>query len=120
VTGELVTAGMALLTCQEDFIEKFSAALSFLSLPTLPRDRSVDFRGFSLNTVKMDLTLSRRTPITLTWNCCRDLLNLCLQHLIEAQLVLCSHCEAVHHGIDVLQELVRGMNLLPTLSFILT
>jgi hypothetical protein len=41
------------------------------------------------------------------------LLNLCLQHLIEAQLVLCSYCEAVHLGIDVLQELVSGMNLLP-------
>jgi hypothetical protein len=53
----------------------------------------------------------RRTPITLTWNCYRDLLNLCLQHLIEAQLVLCSHCESIHLGIDVLQELVRGMNL---------
>jgi hypothetical protein len=53
----------------------------------------------------------RRTPITLTWNCYKDLLNLCLQHLIEAQLVLCSHCEVVHLGIDVLQELVRGMNL---------
>jgi hypothetical protein len=26
-------------------------------------------------------------------------------------LVLCSHCEAVHLGIDVLQELVCGMNL---------
>jgi hypothetical protein len=39
------------------------------------------------------------------------LLNLCLQHLIEAQLVLCSHCEVVHLGIDVLQELVHGMNL---------
>jgi hypothetical protein len=44
----------------------------------------------------------RRIRITLTWNCCRDLLNLCLQHLIEAQLVLCSYCEAVHLGIDVL------------------
>jgi hypothetical protein len=53
----------------------------------------------------------RRIPITLTWNCYRDLLNLCLQHLIEAQLVLCSYCEAVHLGIDVLQELVNGMNL---------
>jgi hypothetical protein len=53
----------------------------------------------------------RRTSITLTWNCYRDLLNLCLQHLIEAQLVLCSYCEVVHLGIDVLQELVRGMNL---------
>jgi hypothetical protein len=40
------------------------------------------------------------------------LLNLRLQHLIEAQLVLCSYCEAVHHGIDVLQELVSSMNLL--------
>jgi hypothetical protein len=39
------------------------------------------------------------------------LLNLCLQHLIEAQLVLPSYCEAVHLGIDVLQGLVSGMNL---------
>jgi hypothetical protein len=39
------------------------------------------------------------------------LLNLCLQHLIEAQLVLSSYCETVHLCIDVLQELVRGMNL---------
>jgi hypothetical protein len=39
------------------------------------------------------------------------LLNLCLQHLIEAQLVLCSYYEVVHLGIDVLQELVSGMNL---------
>jgi hypothetical protein len=39
------------------------------------------------------------------------LLNLCLQHLIEAQLVLLSECEVVHLGIDVLQELVSGMNL---------
>jgi hypothetical protein len=39
------------------------------------------------------------------------LLNLCLQYLIEAQLVLCSYCEAIHLGIDVLQELVSGMNL---------
>jgi hypothetical protein len=53
----------------------------------------------------------RRIPITLTWNCCRELLNLCFQHLIEAQLVLHSHCEAIHLGIDVLQELVSGMNL---------
>jgi hypothetical protein len=44
--------------------------------------------------------------------CCRDLLNLRLQHLIEVQLVLCSYCEAVHLGIDVLQELVTSMNLL--------
>jgi hypothetical protein len=43
------------------------------------------------------------------------LLNLCLQHLIEAQLVLCSHFEVVHLAIDVLQELVRGMNLFANL-----
>jgi hypothetical protein len=54
----------------------------------------------------------RIIPIILTWECCRDLLNLRLQHLIEAQLVLCSYCEAVHLGIDVLQELVSGMNRL--------
>jgi hypothetical protein len=53
-----------------------------------------------------------RIPITLTWDCCRDLLNLRLQHLIEAQLVLCSYCEVVHLGIDALQDLVSGMNLL--------
>jgi hypothetical protein len=52
----------------------------------------------------------RRIPITLNWNCYRDLLNLYLQYLIEAQLVLCSYCEAIHLGIDVLQELVCGMN----------
>jgi hypothetical protein len=54
----------------------------------------------------------RRIPITLTWECCRDLLNLHLQHLIVAQLVLCGYSEAVHLGIYVLQELVSGMNLL--------
>jgi hypothetical protein len=106
VTGELVTTGVAFLTHQENFIEKFSAALGFLSLPTPPRDPRVDFRAFSLNTVKMALTLLngglRRILINLTRNCCRDLLNLCLQHLIEAQLVLCSYYEAVHLGIDVL------------------
>jgi hypothetical protein len=53
----------------------------------------------------------RRIPTTLTWNCCRDLLNMCLQHLIEAQLVLRSYCEAIRLGIDVLQELVSVMNL---------
>jgi hypothetical protein len=53
----------------------------------------------------------RRILITLTWNCYRDLLNLCLQHLIEAQLVLRSYCEVVHHGIDVFQELIGGTNL---------
>jgi hypothetical protein len=43
-------------------------------------------------------------------------LNLCLQHLIEAQLVLRSYCEVVHLGIDVLQELVNGMNLFANFS----
>jgi hypothetical protein len=46
------------------------------------------------------------------WKCCSDLLNLSLQHLIEAQLILRSHCEAVHLGTYVFQELVSGMNLL--------
>jgi hypothetical protein len=53
----------------------------------------------------------RRILITLIGKCCRNLLNLCLQHLIEAQLVLGSYCEVVHLGIDVLQEFVSGMNL---------
>jgi hypothetical protein len=53
----------------------------------------------------------RRIPNTLTGNCCRNLLNLCLQHLIEAQLVLGIYCEVVHLGIDVLWDLVSGMNL---------
>jgi hypothetical protein len=43
------------------------------------------------------------------------LLNLCLQHLIEAQLVRCSYCEVVHLSIGVLQDLVCGMNLLANL-----
>jgi hypothetical protein len=59
----------------------------------------------------------RRIPITSTWNCCRDLLNLCFQHLIEAQLVLRSYCEAIHLGIDVLQEHVSGMNILANFIF---
>jgi hypothetical protein len=50
--------------------------------------------------------------IALTWKCYSDLLNLCLQHLIEAQLILCSHHEAVHLGTYVFEELVSGMNLL--------
>jgi hypothetical protein len=58
VTGELVAADVAFLTHQENFGKKFSAALGFLSLPTSPRDLSVGFGAFSLNTVKMDLTLS--------------------------------------------------------------
>jgi hypothetical protein len=44
----------------------------------------------------------RRIPITLALNFYRDLLNLCFQHRVEAQLVLRSDCEAVHLGIDVL------------------
>jgi hypothetical protein len=40
----------------------------------------------------------RWIPIALMWKCCSDLLNLCLQHLIEAQLILCSHCKAIHLG----------------------
>jgi hypothetical protein len=59
----------------------------------------------------------RRIPVTLTSNCCRDLLNLCLQHLVEAQLVLCSYYEVVHRGINVLQELISGMN--PFANFII-
>jgi hypothetical protein len=54
----------------------------------------------------------RRIPITSAWNCCIDLLNLCFQHLVEAQLVLHSDCEAVHLGINVLQEPVSAMNFL--------
>jgi hypothetical protein len=30
MTGELVTAGVAFLVCQENFVEKFSVALGFL------------------------------------------------------------------------------------------
>jgi hypothetical protein len=54
----------------------------------------------------------RWIPNALTWKCYSDLLNLCLQHLIEAQLILRSHGEAVHFGTYVLQELVSAMNLL--------
>jgi hypothetical protein len=43
------------------------------------------------------------------------LLNLCLQHIIEAQLILRSHREAIHLGIYAFQELVSGMNLLAKL-----
>jgi hypothetical protein len=46
------------------------------------------------------------------WKCCSDLLILCLQHLIEAQLILHSHYELVHLGTYVFQELASGMNLL--------
>jgi hypothetical protein len=58
VIGELVTTDVAFLTHQKKFREKFSVALGFLSLPTPPRDPLVGFGAFSLNTVKMDLTLS--------------------------------------------------------------
>jgi hypothetical protein len=51
-------------------------------------------------------------PIALTWKCCGNLLNLCLPHLIEAQLILHSHHDAVHLGTYIFQELVNGMNLL--------
>jgi hypothetical protein len=44
----------------------------------------------------------KRIPITLTGNCSRNWLDLCLQHLIEAQLVMRGYCEAVHLGINVL------------------
>jgi hypothetical protein len=54
----------------------------------------------------------RRILVTLTWNCYRNFLNLCLQHLIEAQLLIRIYCEVAHLGIDVLQEHVSGMNLL--------
>jgi hypothetical protein len=54
----------------------------------------------------------RWIPIALMWKCCSDLLNLRLQHFIEAQLILHSHREAVHLGTYVFQELVSGMNRL--------
>jgi hypothetical protein len=43
-----------------DFAEKLSAALGFSPFPgelTPPRDPSVDFEAFPLNTVKMDFML---------------------------------------------------------------
>jgi hypothetical protein len=58
VIGELVAADVVFLAHRENFGEKFSIALGFLSLPTPPRDPSVGFGAFSLNTMKMDLTLS--------------------------------------------------------------
>jgi hypothetical protein len=58
MTGELVAADVAFLTRRENFMEKFSIGLGFLSLPTPLRDPSVGFGAFSLNTVKMNLTLS--------------------------------------------------------------
>jgi hypothetical protein len=58
VTRELVAGGVAFLTRWENFTEKISTTLGCLSLLTHPTDPSVDFRVFSLNTVKMELTLS--------------------------------------------------------------
>jgi hypothetical protein len=58
MTGELVVADVVFLTRRENFGEKFSATLDFLSLLTPRRDRLVGFGAFSLNTVKMALTLS--------------------------------------------------------------
>jgi hypothetical protein len=46
------------------------------------------------------------------WKCCSNLLNLCLQHLIEAQVILRSHREDLHLGTYIFQELFSGMNLL--------
>jgi hypothetical protein len=54
----------------------------------------------------------RCIPIALTWKCYSNLLNLCLQHLIEAQLILRSHYEVVHLGTYAFQELLSGINLL--------
>jgi hypothetical protein len=132
VTGELVAADVASLTCQVDFAEKFLAALGSLSgvmaFPRLtpPRDPPVDFGAFFCGSRFWGLSLEhsedrlhallngamRWITIALTCKCCSDLLNLCLQHLIEAQLILRSHREAVHLGTYVFQELVSGMNLL--------
>jgi hypothetical protein len=58
MTGELVATGVAFLTHRENFVEKLSATLGFLSLPTPPRDPSIGLGAFSLNTVKIELTLS--------------------------------------------------------------
>jgi hypothetical protein len=94
-----------ILDCARLLILTDSSKRSFSRIWSLFLEHSEDGPHTLLN---MGL---RRIPITLTWNFYRDLLNLCLQHLIEAQLVQCSYCEATHHGIDVLQELVSGMNL---------
>jgi hypothetical protein len=58
MTGELVTPDVVVLTCRENFGEKFLATLGFLSLPVPPRDPSDGFGAFSLKIVKMDFTLS--------------------------------------------------------------
>jgi hypothetical protein len=54
VTEELIAAGVAFLTRQENFVEQFLTALGFLSLLTPPKDPSIGFGAFSLNIVKMD------------------------------------------------------------------
>jgi hypothetical protein len=109
--------------CRVDFVEKFLAALgslsgviAFLRL-TPPRDPPVDFGAFSLEHSEDGLHALlngalRWIPIALMWKCCSDLLNLCLQHLIEAQLILRSYREVVHLSTYVFQELVSGINLL--------
>jgi hypothetical protein len=100
---------MASLMRRVDFTEKFSAALGSLSgvmaFPELtpPRDPPVDYGGHSLEHSEDGLHALlngalRWIPIALTWKCCSDLLNLCLQHLIEAQLILHSHYEVVNLG----------------------
>jgi hypothetical protein len=105
-----------------DFVERFSATLGSLSsvmaFPGLtpPRDLPKDFGVFPEHSedglhALLNGTL-RWIPIALTWKCCSDLVNLCLQHLIKAQLILCSHREVVHLGTYDFQELVSGMNLL--------
>jgi hypothetical protein len=48
----------------------------------------------------------------LAWKCSRDLLNLSLQHLVEAQLILYSYCEAIHLTIHTLLKLISGLKSL--------
>jgi hypothetical protein len=48
----------------------------------------------------------------LAWKCSRDLLNLSLQHLVEAQLILYSYCEAIHLTIHTLQKIISGLKSL--------
>jgi hypothetical protein len=48
----------------------------------------------------------------LVWKCSRDLLNLSLQHLVEAQLILYSYCEAIHLTIHTLQKIISGLKSL--------
>jgi hypothetical protein len=44
----------------------------------------------------------------LAWKCSRDLLNLSLQHLVEAQLIMYSYCEVIHLLIHTLHKIVSG------------